>query len=173
MPHYDRRYCTSARGFTFVEVACVLSALALGLLSLAAAMGSGMRTVAVNREIDVAAHAAREALERLQDPAGGFELVFASYNNDPDDDPAADVPGGTFDVEGLRGATGEILFPTGGDSGFELREDVADRDLDGDGEIDEENHALDYLLLPVTVRIRWEGVAGERSVEFATVLAQR
>lgn len=156
-----------------MEVVCVLSFLALGLLALAAAIGSGMRTVAVNREIDVAAHAAREALERLQDPATDFEQVFASHNNDPDDDPGPDAPGGAFAVDDLRGAAGEILFPVGGDSGFELREDVAGRDLDGDTEIDTENHAGDYLLLPVTVRIRWEGVAGARSVEFATVLAKR
>jgi hypothetical protein len=173
VPHYDRRHRASAQGFTFVEVVCVLSFLALGLLALAAAIGSGMKTVAVNREIDVAAHAARETLERLQDPAVDFERVFSSYNNDPDDDPSPDAPGGVFAVDGLRGAQGEIVFPTGGDSGFELREDVADRDLDGDTEIDQENHATNYLLLPVTVRIRWEGVAGRRSVEFTTVLGKR
>lgn len=169
---YDR-CLKSVRGFTFVEVVCVLSFLALGLLALAASIGSGMRTVAINRESDVAAHAAREALERLQDPAVDFELIFATYNHDPDDDPSVDAPGGLFNVDGLRDSSGEIIFPIGGDGGLELREDVAGRDLNGDEEIDSENHAADYLLLPVTVRIEWQGVTGARSVEFATVLAKR
>lgn len=150
----------------------MLSFLALGLLALAAAIGSGMGTVAVNREEDVAAHAAREELERLQDPAGlSFEQIFLAYNADPDDDPVGiDAPGPSFAVSGIRDGRGEVLFPV---ADGELREDVAGRDLNGDTEIDEENHAADYVLLPVTVRILWTGTAGPRSVEFSTVLAHR
>lgn len=150
----------------------MLSFLALGLLALAAAIGSGMGTVAVNREEDVAAHAAREELERLQDPAGlSFEQIFLAYNADPDDDPVdIEVPGPSFAVSGIRDGRGEILFPV---ADGELREDVAGRDLNGDTELDEENHAEDYVLLPVTVRILWTGTAGPRSVEFSTVLAHR
>jgi len=161
-----------ARGFTFVEVVCVLSFLAIGLLALAASIGRGMGTVAVNREEDVAAHAAREELERLQDTGGfGFDQIFAAYNADPDDDPGGiAVPGPTFPVDGIRDGQGEVLFPV---ADGELREDIAGRDLNGDGELDEENHATDYMLLPVTVRIVWTGTAGRRSVEFSTVLANR
>ena len=72
-----------------------------------------MGTVAVNREEDVAAHAAREQLERLQDPDGfPFEHVFAAYNADPDDDPSEAAPGSTFGVAGLRlGADDFITKP--------------------------------------------------------------
>jgi type II secretory pathway pseudopilin PulG len=165
-------HVSGTRGFTFVEVICVVSFLALGLLALAASIGSGMGTVAVNREEDVAAHAAREELERLQDPAGlPFDRVFAGYNADPEDDPAGyECPGATFEVLGIRDGRGEILFPT---ADGQLREDVAGRDLNGDRELDEEDHAGDYVLLPVTVRIRWTGTIGARSVEFSTVLASR
>jgi len=161
-----------ARGFTFVEVVCVLSFLAIGLLALAASIGRGMGTVAVNREEDVAAHAAREELERLQDPGGvAFEQIFFAYNADPDDDPGGiDIPGPTFAVAGIRDGQGEVLFPV---LDGELREDIAGRDLNGDGDFDDLNHATDYVLLPVTVRIVWAGTAGRRSVEFSTVLANR
>ncbi len=171
MPYPHHRAHDS--GFTFVEVVCVLSFLAIGLLALAASIGRGMGTVATNREEDVAAHAAREELERLQDPAGlEFAQIFAAYNADPDDDPPdVVIPGASFAVDGLREGRGEVLFPV---ADGELREDVAGRDLNGDGELDEENHAADYVLLPVTVRILWTGTTvGSRSVEFSTVLAQR
>lgn len=168
---YPKSVSKGTRGFTFVEVVCVMSLLAIGLLALAASIGSGMNTVAVNREEDVAAHAAREQLERLQDPDGlAFEQIFAGYNADPDDDPPDFAPGSTFDVLGIRDGKGEFLFPT---VDGELREDVAGRDLNGDRELDEENHASDYVLLPITVRIRWKGTAGDRAVEFSTVLARR
>ena len=168
---YPNCVSAKARGFTFVEVLCVMSFLAVGLLALAASISSGMGTVAVNREEDVAAHAAREQLERLQDPDEiPFEHIFAGYNADPDDDPPEPAPGSTFDVFGIRDGRGEILFPT---ANGQLREDVAGRDLNGDKELDEEDHATDYVLLPVTVRIRWTGTSGDRSVEFNTVLAKR
>lgn len=164
------RITAGPRGFTFVEVLCVVSFLALGLLALAASIGSGMGTVAVNREEDVAAHAAREQLERLHDQDTiPFEQIFAGYNADPDDDPPV-APGSTFAVAGVRDGLGEILFPI---KDGQLREDVAGRDLNGDRELDEEDHAADYVLLPVTVRIRWTGTVGGRSVEFSTVLAKR
>jgi type II secretory pathway pseudopilin PulG len=167
---YPNRISAGSHGFTFVEVVCVVGFLALGLLALAASIGSGMGTVAVNREEDVAAHAAREQLELLHDQDGiPFENIFAGYNTDPDDDPP-EAPGSTFDVPGIRGGAGEIRFPT---KDGQLREDVAGRDLNGDRELDEEDHASDYVLLPVTVRIRWTGTLGDRSVEFSTVLAKR
>jgi hypothetical protein len=172
VPHRSRDLACREHGFTFVEVVCVVCFLALGLMALAAAIGSGMGTVAINREMDLAAQAARERLEKLQDPDGlEFEQLFAAYNSDPDDDPpGVGAPGGTFPVDGLRGSLGEILFPV---EGSELREDVALRDLNGDALLDSEDHASDYVLLPVTVRIRWTGAKGDETVEFATVLAKR
>jgi prepilin-type N-terminal cleavage/methylation domain-containing protein len=172
----------SRRGFTLVEIACVLSLLALGLLSLAAAIGSGTTTTAASRETSLATHAARQAIERLQDPDWiAFEEIFAACNEIPDDDPASPdpAPGHLFEVEGLKRqggtgwAQGEILLPTGGVDGTELREDVAGLDLNGDTHVDEANHAADYRLLPVTVRIRWTGVTGPRTLEVNTILSKR
>ncbi|HEX5137082.1 MAG TPA: hypothetical protein VFY93_08930 [Planctomycetota bacterium] len=86
-----------------------------------------------------------------------------------------------FEVVGLkptneanRASMGEVLFPTAqGEAGLELREDVAGRDLNGDGVIDSENHAGDYKILPVTVRVTWRGTRGARELELQTILIRR
>ena len=67
---------------------------------------------------------------------------------------------------------GEILFPMGGTYGTELREDVAGMDLNGDGQIDIEDHSTDYIILPVSVKVEWNGVAGARTLTFHTLLHQ-
>lgn len=57
-----------------------------------------------------------------------------------------------------------------------LREDVVDpelglpRDLNGDNVVDTLDHAEDYLVLPVCVRIRWQSAFGERSMRVVTML---
>jgi hypothetical protein len=44
------------------------------------------------------------------------------------------------------------------------------RDLNGDGAVDTADHSLDYVILPVRVRVTWQGVGGARTVETSTVL---
>ena len=98
------------------------------------------------------------------------------------------------------GMVGEVMFPSvavktkpaGGSPGvvgfgalqaqaipeWQLREDFADaelgmpRDLNGDSIIDDLDHGDDYLILPVRVRLEWEGVFGSRSVELYTMLGE-
>jgi hypothetical protein len=43
-------------------------------------------------------------------------------------------------------------------------------DLDGNGTIDALDHAANYRILPVRVRVRWQGVNGVRSMTADTVL---
>jgi hypothetical protein len=45
------------------------------------------------------------------------------------------------------------------------------RDLDGDGTIDGDDHAADYRVLPVRVRVRWRGPDGDRELFLVTVLS--
>jgi hypothetical protein len=58
-----------------------------------------------------------------------------------------------------------------------LREDVnlpelgMPRDLNGDGAVDAGNHSTDYRLLPVIVRVRWQGAGGPSQFELKTMLA--
>ena len=45
------------------------------------------------------------------------------------------------------------------------------RDLNGDGDVDQEDHSGDYQLLPVVVRVRWAGSSGFERVELKSMLA--
>ena len=86
-----------------------------------------------------------------------------------------------FDVVGLeprkgksRSSIGGVSFPVAtGVDGPELREDIAGRDLNADGVIDSENHIDDYKILPVTVRVEWDGVRGPQQLEVQGLLIQR
>ena len=94
--------------------------------------------------------------------------------------------GAGFAVEGLGpqkddvdGLAGRISFPTPAGQPGALREDanLADwgfpRDLDADNAVDALDHADDYRLLPIRVRIEWLGAGGSQSFELLTQLAPR
>ena len=115
------------------------------------------------------------ALESVADGLIG-EVQFPEI----DVTPAAGGGGGGMQVGGIGGIGG------GGAGGvaavatpeFELREDSVDdnlgmpRDLNGDSIIDDDDHAEDYLILPVRVRLQWEGVFGPRSLDLYTMIGE-
>ena len=90
--------------------------------------------------------------------------------------------GGNIQVEDGGTADGMTLVkvreepPPPSDPGWILREDVdfpalgMPRDLNGDNIVDDEDHRGDYVLLPVCIRIRWNGRAGEREFTLTTML---
>ena len=59
-----------------------------------------------------------------------------------------------------------------------MREDLADaelgtpRDLNGDCLVDASDHAADYTLLPVVVRLRWQSHHGPREFRLYTALSE-
>ena len=143
---------------------------------------AGMRLADTTRERALATQAARQILEELQDE--DFGDVFALYNESAGDDPQGpgSGPGSTFDVEGLRpepddpdGRVGEIVFPV---IGSQLREDAdlpalgTPVDMNANG-IDSVDHALDYQLLPVAVRVSWRSSGTSMRVELRTYLCER
>ena len=81
----------------------------------------------------------------------------------------------------LGGEDGEyevtIQFPCAEGSTI-LREDRVDpllgmpRDLNGDGVIDAEDHADDYRILPVRIRVDWSDSSGARSFAICTTLLE-
>ena len=76
-----------------------------------------------------------------------------------------------------RGADSETVRVRPSEASGKLRESVEmedlsmPRDLNGDLKIDDQNHAGDYIVLPVTVRVEWKGRGGDRSFEMSTMLA--
>lgn len=172
-------------GFTLIEVAVAIVVLLVAVSGLSSAVVSALNLAHSNEETAIASDAARQVAESLQDV--NFSDIFATFNSDPADDPggAGVAPGNNFAVTGLAplsadadGLAGQIIFPTSGLGGaaVALREDAVDlslglpRDLNADGNVDAANHANDYVLLPVTVRIDWQGSSGVRFLEFDMLL---
>lgn len=172
-----------AAGFSMVELMLVLTILTVAVGMLAGTLGSVMRLGPSVRETALAVEAARSAVERMR--AAPFGDLFALYNADPGDDPggAGTAPGAGFAVAGLQaraddpdGLCGEVVLPIAAGA---LREDLVDvdlglpRDLDLDGAVDGLDHAGDYEVLPVVVRVRWGGRGAARQVEVFTTIARR
>lgn len=167
-------------GYTLVEIAVSAVILTVGVLGLVAAVTAADKLVAASRQTRAAFDAARSLCEDMQ--ARPIAEAFAAYNATLADDPvAATAPGARFDVSGLAackddvdGRVGEILFPS--PDGVVLREDTVDtalgmpRDLDGDGLVSNGPPAGDLLVLPVRVRVRWNGLRGPQFVEVHRVL---
>jgi prepilin-type N-terminal cleavage/methylation domain-containing protein len=177
----SRRRPRADAGFTLIEILMSGAVLAVAACGLSAVLVNSMAASAVNKETAQARAAARQMLEQLQNiPVSD---VYATFNGITNDDPLGEgtAPGGAFVIHTKPAAiqvsnmTGEILFPGDSKSGV-LSEDVKDpalgmpMDLNGDGVIDGENHSSDYLVLPVKIRVRWQGVAGERTFVMCSML---
>ena len=168
---------------SLVELLMAVVLLLVGMLGFTQSLISSVTTGATTREVGLATQAARRTVATLQSMP--FDEVFARFNADAADDPggAGTAPGSGVIVPGLTlqqgdpdGMVGEIVFPSTAAAPGILREDLADaalgtpRDLNGDGAWDNADHSGDYRILPVIVRMRWRGKAGDASVEFRTLL---
>lgn len=167
---------------TLVEIAVALAVLTVSVYLLSSTITSVLVHAEAKHERTLAVDAAMNQLELMRSLP--FEDVFALYNGAEDDDPGGfgTAPGPHFDVKGLTaqdddadGFVGRVVLPS---MTATLRENAAlpalamPRDLNGDVKIDGENRAEDYILLPVLVRIEWEGRVGKRSLEMSTLLAK-
>lgn len=180
-----RRKRDARVGFSIIELMVALSVAAIGMLGFSQAIIAAVVLNESNQEEALARAGAREMLESCQ--GVDFAEVFARFNASDLDDPVDGlIVSGAFSIDGLQaqdddpdGMVGEIGFPSLaiGAGGEALREDTVDEglgtphDLNGDGVIDFENHAGDYMLLPVRVRVSWRGRGGDSSLEFRTILS--
>lgn len=175
---------STRQAFTLVELLIAVTVLIVAMLGAVGTISTISSLGESNRESTVAYQAARAVMETLSSET--FEELFARYNSDPADDPifAGSGPGPNFAVDGLDaqagdadGLPGRVLLPES--AGALLLETLVDssfgmpRDLDGSGGVDAADHADDYILLPVRVRIEWTGKSGDRFVEYATILGRR
>lgn len=167
---------------TLIEVTISLAVVTVAVYFLSSTVVSVLMHARSKEERSIAVDAAMNQLELMRSIP--FEQVFATYNRAPEDDPAGHgtAPGSTFAVEGLDGTdsslnghAGVVILP--GD-GPVLREDVAipgltmPRDLNGDIRVDNQDHSGDFILLPVTVRVRWSGHAGVRQFQMSTLMSK-
>lgn len=169
-------------GMTLVEVMVALVILTVSTYMLSSTIMAAVAHSEIKRERALAVEAAMNTLEAMR--AQPFADLHALYNSDPADDPggAGTAPGSGFDAVGLDPMTGDadgfvgrILLPS---MTSVLREDNnlpelgMPRDLDGDLQIDVDDHALDYMILPVKVIIEWQGGSGRRSFEMSTMFSE-
>lgn len=182
MPQTSSRVKRTRRaGFSLVEMMIAFVVIVVAMLGAVTSITSSSVVGSANRESSIAYQAGRATLERLQSEP--FEFVFARYNADESDDPDDTAPGRHFFVPGLDvqdgdadGFCGRVVLPG---PGPELRENTDDpalglpMDLNADGVVDANDHALDHVLLPVTVEVAWTGSSGDRVARFTTVLGAR
>jgi hypothetical protein len=78
--------------------------------------------------------------------------------------------------DGGKASTGGASGGSGATPTYQLRENITDatlgmpRDLNGDNKIDDKDHKLDYLVLPVRVEIEWQSKTGVRRFSIVTQL---
>lgn len=162
-----------AAGMTLIEVMIALVVLTVTVYMLTTTISAGVNHTATKFEKALASDAARNLLEEMR--ALPLSELYSRYNHDPADDPggAGKAPGAYFKVDGLvplpadaDGFVGEVILPN---TGTTLREDTTNatlgfpRDLNGDNIIDNKNHAADYIILPVGIKLEWKGKAGKQT----------
>lgn len=161
-----------------------MGVLAIALGAFSSTVVSTQRQRTINRENALASEASRVVIESMH--GSDFRLVYALFNADPEDDPGGPgtAPGSSFLVEGLDVGEGEALavgtiwFPSQevAEGVWELREDTVNapmglpRDLNGDSIVDDADHSDDYLILPVSIEVRWQSLFGPRVLRTRTIL---
>ena len=173
----------SRRGTTLIEVLVAFAAFLIAMLAFSKVIVGSMAATSTDHESSLAKEAGRAIIERLQ--AEDFAQVFALYNADDTDDPVfGAAPGDLFPVAGLTpraddadGFVGQILFPTDGaafpgllNEGLEDFRFGCPRDLNGDGDTLDQLPSGQYGLLPVVIRIEWQGTSGSSSLQLRTLL---
>lgn len=185
-PISRRRPRRGSAGLTLVDLAIAVVVLLVAVGSLSTSIVASIGLGRTNEETARAVDAVRAMVETLE--AEEFRNVFARYNSDPEDDPegVGTGPGEGFQVRGLTpqpgdadGLVGRIVFPieNGPGTSVMLREDAINarlgmpRDLNASGgPFDALDHALDYVILPLSVRVEWRGAAGDQFVQVDLLL---
>lgn len=168
-------------GYGLVDLCIALVVLSASLGVLVGAIFSGMRLARTDEETAVASQVLRTALARIGTLTP--REAFAVLNAEPADDLQGESAQSYLAVRELvltdrqgQAVTVQVTLPVSDDQPGVLREDLElpalgmPRDLDGDGTIDGADHADDALLLPLLLRLEWEGSSGPQSLQMATVL---
>ncbi len=167
-------------GFSLIETMIVLGTITLTILGVITAHLTCARLGQTNHETQAAAQRVRSIMEEVSstDVSEVPAIFDAVAGNDPGGSGTA--PGSTFATSALSadstGARGTIELPV--NNAGQVREDLVmpqlgmPRDLNGDGAIDSLNHAADFHVLPVIVRLRWSGISGNREMRIMTILAR-
>ncbi len=181
-------------GFTTLEVSMAMGVMGIGALAAASLLVSSITLESGNRGNLAAVSSVRNVVETVESTP--FEEIFTRFNTDPNDDPlgAGTAEGGEFffvfgksgklqPVLSPAGNTGtvfrvQIRFPT--DAMGRLAEGAAPlaagmpRDLNNDGSVvSGADTAGDYKVLPMRIRVSWQGPSGTEEMVFHRVLSRQ
>ncbi len=151
-------------GFTVLEAAVSLALLAVALLSMWGTLIYCSRSNLASEQRMRALNAAQAKIEELKSQP--FEGLIAEYGPSGTTGPQFAVPAIDDD---LTTADGRIVFfidetgPANESLGFPL-------DLNGDGDAVDVDVTDGYVILPVRVSVRWNGVLGDQSVDLRAIL---
>jgi len=154
-----------ARGFTVLEAAISMAVLAVALLSLWGTIVYCSKSNRASEQKKRAMNAAQAKIEELKSVP--FSTLIDEYG-------PSGTTGDRFLVTSIDDdqahAEGRIVFfvdetDASGDPSIGLP-----MDLNGDGDTDDLDVSANYLLLPVKVRIRWDGALGSQIVELRSIL---
>lgn len=189
----------SETGFTLLELMIAVVVIVVAFFGLLLSLHYGNVLNETARQLQAAHDGARQALEAVR--AYEFEYIYRAFNADTSDDPngpgtaeAALFPLNTATNDGIGnnfavpdlvplpsdpdGVVGAIIFPEATVGGVTvLSEQGQDPflgilDLNGNGSTNDQDVSDDYVLLPVTVMVQWQGLFGEpREVRLDTVLS--
>ena len=158
-------------GFALLDVCIALLVLVVAMGVLLGSIFSAMRLAQVNESTAAANQALRGVLETLNALPIDQALVACQ-----DGKKLAIAPEVLRDVHGDP-LVAEVVLPLAKTG--ELREDLdlpelgMPRDLDEDGQIDAKDHAANYKVLPLALKLAWDGPSGPQTVQLATVLRAR
>ncbi len=181
-------------GFTTLEVSMAMGVMGIGALAAASLLVSSITLESGNRGNLAAVSSVRAVVETVESTP--FEEIFNRFNSDPSDDPlgAGTAEGAEFffvfgkssKLERVLSPTGiagtlfrvQIRFPT--DAFGRLAEGTAPlaagmpTDLNNDGAVvNGADTAADYKVLPMRIRVSWQGPSGPEDMVFYRVVSRQ
>ena len=147
-----KRFCAKRSAFALVDVCVALAILAVALGTLVGSVFWAMRLEEVNEEKAAASQRLRALLEEFS--ALPIEDVYAAYNADPSDDPPGYDARAVLEIHDPLLVVGKKESPT-----------VLVSFHGNEAELDP-----DATVLPITLRLEWEGASGPCNAVVSTVL---
>ena len=172
------RHRKRREGISLIEAVVTVAILGVGAMTSISVLTSSLALDQVNNETAAALSAVNSEVELIRSEP--FATVSRQFDAIPANDPggAGTGLGAAFTASGLKrtgsASPGEVVLPV--DGGGVVRENLdipelgMPMDLNGDGVVDAGDHTADAIVLPILVRVQWNGRSGSRAIVVRTVL---
>jgi hypothetical protein len=161
----DQTVAPRQDGFTVLEAAISMVILAVALLTLWGTLVYCSRSNLAAEQKKKALNAAQGMVEEMKSKP--FDTLIDEYGPSGTEGNTFPVP--NLDTEESR-AYGQIAFFVDETCTDDSEKFGGPLDLNGDGDMSDADVSATYQLLPIRVRVQWEGSLGLQHVEVHTVL---